>query len=152
MRGQWLSAVAQGNGHILGHTRLDQADARYRRDARGDRQRDPFGTGEYGGKMRLVIERRLRGEQRLVGRNRRHQHRYAASQYEGNADDLAAHAGEIADQLAVQHAHQLISSGARRCSFTTVRAMAPSARCTTRSAMLAIAALCVMTITVVPRV
>ena len=150
MRGKRLSAAMHGHGHILSHARFDQADARYRRDRGGNRQRDTLGTGKDRGKVCLVIEHGLGGEQRLVCRHCRHKHGDPAGHDQGNGYDLAAHPAKIARELAIQHAHQLISSADSRLAFATTRAMVPSARCTTRSAIPAIAALWVMTTAVVP--
>src|SRR4051812_10907824 len=87
---------------------------------------------------------------RVVRALDRHEGRYAAGDHQRDRDHLTLERGEIAEQLAIERSHQVSSSGRSLRELTSVLFTRPSARVTTRSAMLAMGALCVMIAVVVP--
>ena len=133
--------------------------------------------GEHLGEAPLRIEAvACRGE-RFHRRQAGHEAADAAGHHQRNGQRLAPHATEVAQQLAVEradanplgpsalslregirsrgrpcraHAHHDSSAGAIFCSLRSMRRIRPSPKCTTRSAMPAMAALCVITMAVVP--
>ena len=86
----------------------------------------------------------------------------AMEQLERQRQRLAPQQGEIAQQLAVERfpytcnspcaadAYHDSSDGDSLCALVSIFCMRPSPRCSTRSAIAEIAALCVMTMVVVP--
>src|SRR5690606_37165603 len=110
----------------------------------------PYYRNEDMRKAALVVVTRGGCRQGIVGGNRGHEHGHAGGDDERDGDDLPAHGAEIAQQLAVEQAHQLSSSGERRRAFFSSPTICPSRRRSTRSAMPAMASLWVMTMAVVP--
>ena len=143
-----------GAGHVERHVvhdpQLDGGQAGDRLDAWRERERRALDAGEHVGEVRLDVERLLRAPQRVVGGERGDQRRDPARDDQRDRHRLRLHLREVAHELAVDRFHQAISAAVSRCALTSTPAMRPSASRNTRSAMPAIAALCVITTAVVP--
>jgi hypothetical protein len=79
-----------------------------------------------------------------------HESRHAARDDERDRERLAPHQAQVAQQLAIERLHQLSSPAPHLCALPSTAWMRPPPSRITRSAMRAIAALCVITMTVVP--
>ena len=161
----WL--VPLRDGHELPDHRLLEAldvedrrahDARFHRLHAGDFAQPrgqvlgrPLDAGEHLPEpVALVV-----GDRRLLERldrgERHHQHADAGGHDQRDGQHLAAHPPQVAQQLAVQRAHhQVISRAGRRRGLRRSSWMRPSPMTSTRSAMSAITALCVISTVEVP--
>src|SRR6516225_2192528 len=93
----------------------------------------------------------LRDAERAVGRHGGDEKGDTGGDDKGDRGGLGPHAAEVADELAVERLHHHSSVwGDARDAFRLSETMRPSASCSTRSDMAAMAALCVMTAVVVP--
>ncbi len=140
----------QVDDEITHDPRLDRDHARNLGEPRHDRERRPLDRHEHVGKPGLLVEPAEGRLERIVGRHRRDEHGNAGGDQQRDGDDLRAHGGEIAHELAIEQAHQLNSSGDSRRALRSIATMRPPPSRSTRSAMPAIAALWVMITIVVP--
>ena len=146
-----LGQAGHVEGDVEDDARLHRGDAGDARQPRRQRVRSALEVHEDVGEAVVGVVRRLRDQQRRVGRAGADENRHAAGDDQGDGDHLAAQVPEVAAQLAVEGAHhQVSSSGRARRSFTCTSTMRPLRRRTTRWPIAAMAALWVMTAVVVP--
>ena len=145
-----LDDAGQIQQHVVAQRRRDLGHAGNLQQARRDARRHAACRSEHLCKARALVVVGLHALQRLVGRQRRAEGGDATRDHQRDRHHLAAQVPDIPHQLAVEHAHHWISSGESFFALRVTSAMRPSAMRSTRSAMPAIAALCVITAAVVP--
>ncbi len=141
-----------GNGklRVAHHARLDLGHARDGVDLLRERRGRALGGGEHVREARRVVVVVARPHQRAVGRERADEAADAAGDHQRDGHHLGLQRPEIPQQLAVEGFHQEISAGVSlRAGFSSPTIL-PLPRRSTRSAMPEMAALCVITIAVVP--
>ncbi len=141
-------------GDVQGHVEHDRgfhvAHARDGGDAPLDLARRPLDVGEHLPEARRFVEVVACPLEGVVRRERAGEAGERAGDDQRDGDDLALQLPQVAQQLAVDGLHQESSDGVSLRAFASTCVMRPSARCITRSAIPAIATLCVMTTAVVP--
>ena len=135
---------------VANDARFDGCDSGNRRQPRDDRQRRALQGYEDLRETRAVIKTVAAGLQRIECRYRRDEDGHARRHHQRDADHLTAQGRDVAPQFAVEQAHQRSSSGESRRALRSSPTMRPPPRRRTRSAIPAIAALCVMMTVVVP--
>src|SRR5690606_33922443 len=120
----------------------------------------PLHRGEHVGEALLGVEAVARGDQGVHRAEAGDEAADAAGDDQGDRERLAPHARQVAQQLAIERQrnpcqaeeadHHESSEGDSLVGLRSIPWMRPSPRRMTRSAMRAIAALWVMTTTVVP--
>jgi hypothetical protein len=113
-------------------------------------QRRALAAHERVRETRLLVVARLQPLERVVRGERADVAGDARRHHERDREHLAAQLPDVAQQLAVEHAYHVISSGLTLVALRVISAMRPSAIRITRSAIRAIGALCVITTAVVP--
>jgi len=134
------------------HASFDRIDAGNVPYPLQQRDRSAAQIAKYIGKPVLRIVVGLCGQQRFIRAAHRDEGGDTAHRHQRNRHSLAAHAPQVAHQLAVERAqaYHAMSSGDRRAALRSIRVICPLPIYTTRSAMPAIAALWVMMTMVVP--
>ena len=149
--GRRLGETGHIERDIHDHARLHACDARNLFDARHQGERRPNQRSEHLGKAVAVVVGLLRQPERGERAQIHDEHRHAGADDEADGQRLSLQVPEIAKEFPIERAHYQVSSeGASFFSFRRSLRMRPSESETTRSAIPATAALCVMTAVVVP--
>ncbi len=130
--------------------RLDRGDARNARDAVGQRLRRPLDRREHVREAGLLVEAVARAFERVHRAAHRDHAHHAAPDQRRDRQHLAPVAPQVPQQLPVDRSHQRSSSGLARRAFSRTSPTVPLVIRTTRSAMSAIATLCVISSVVAP--
>ena len=143
------------SGDVERHVDDDpRVDARHARDlgrALPQAERRARQAGEHVREPVALVVGLLRQAQGLERAQVHDEHRHAGADHQADRDRLPLQAPEVAQQLAVERRdHQLSSDAMTLRSFRRSLAIRPSESDTTRSAIAATAALCVITAVVVP--
>ncbi len=118
---------------------------------RDDRQRCPLETHEDLREPRSRVEALHGRIERFVSGDRPNEDGDAGCDQQRDRQHLAPHRADVTQQFSIEQAHQCTSSAESRCALRSSPTIRPPPSRSTRSAMPAIAALCVMMIVVVPR-
>ncbi len=148
--GRRLGQAGHVQRHVGHDARVDRRDAGNRADALRQRLRRPFQVREHVGEAVARVVVVLGDDQRVVGAAHRDECRDAAGDDQRGRDHLPAQVPELAQHDAHERAHHEISDGDARVALRSMPTMRPLPIRMTRSAIAAIAALCVISTVIVP--
>ena len=146
----WFGQSRHINGHLDHQARLHLGHTGPLAHLLGQRIRRAAKVGKHISKAVTLVVITLRQQQRLVRAPKRHQHRNATGHHQSRRHQWPAQVPQVSPQHAAEHAHHEISSGEALVALRWIATMRPLLMRITRSAMAAMAALCVMTTVIVP--
>src|SRR3990172_5473843 len=136
--------------YICGNTGLYLIHTRYLMDAMLKAFRGALQGCKDIGKIIIQIKPRARKVEGVHSTNEHDKGGYPAHNNQDDGKGLAFHLPEIAQEFFIKGLHQCISLGGFFTAFRVISEICPLLRCTTRSAMPAMSALCVIIAVVVP--